>query len=635
MAKLCNANLDKICESGKVSPPKYDRKKVTPGIVHIGVGNFHRAHQCVFLDDALSLPGHESWGYRGLGLMPGDSKMRDVLKEQDMLYTLWTKGVSSESVRIMGCHGDFILAPEDPEAAVKALSDASTKIVTMTVTEKGYFVNFATGKLDTSSPMVTSDIEALKSGTSSLKTAAGFICAAAKHRMADSTGGFVVLSCDNVQENGCKARMAVLELAGAVDSAVAAWISENVKFPNSMVDRITPATTEEAKADLKSKHGIEDGWPVVCEEFLLWVVEDTFPNGRPAWEKSTSGKCIFVEDVVPYELMKLRLLNAVHQALSYPGALLGHELVHDAMADKRVCDFLKAYMAAAGKTVPKVKGLDKAEWNKTVIERFSNPAIRDTIYRLNEDATNRMGIALAPCLEEDAVGPKRCLSRAEIAAILLPVTCWIRALLGDSIGELIKAAKLNRDDKGDTVRGPAEKAWTAAGSDGAEEAAATFLETAFSKKAARAPVAKALAEQLALLKASGVGALLASIGKKAQAPIKLKKPTFTKISSIEPEQRGVNIYGKVMKAPESVGEDVSTVVVGDSTGTVTLRVRGDKIANCKEGQVMRVQNTRVVMTKGYINLLVDKWSAFKEEEHDVGEVKTSNDISAVEYELTA
>merc|ERR1712178_428807 len=165
--------------------------------------------------------------------------------------------------------------------------------------------------------------------------------------------------------------------------------------------------------------------PVVCGSFLLWVVEDKFTHGHPDWDKSKSGKCIFVDDVVPYELMKLRLLNAVHQALSYPASLLGHSLVHDAMADPKVAGFLTAYMNAAGKTVAKCKGLDKKEWCTTVIDRFSNPAIRDTIYRLTEDATNRIAVALAPCLNEDAVVGGKSLSDGDISAILCPVACWL------------------------------------------------------------------------------------------------------------------------------------------------------------------------------------------------------------------
>jgi len=625
--KLCTGNLDKFSEN--VARPKYDREKVKPGIVHIGVGNFHRAHQCVFVDDTLSLPGHELWGYQGIGLMPGDSKMRDVLKEQDMLYTLWQKGASSEKVRVMGCHSEFILAPESPEKVLDALCAPETKIVTLTITEKGYFVNFATGKLDVLAAPVSSDIDALKSGSSALKTAAGYLVAAAKRRKADGNG-FVILSCDNLQENGCKAKMAVLEMAGEVDADLKTWISENVMFPNSMVDRITPATTEEVKSELKEKYGIEDAWPVVSEDFLLWVVEDKFPAGRPSWDKSPSGKCIFVEDVLPYELLKLRLLNAVHQALSYPASLLGYEVVHEAMADRRVLNFLKAYMAAAGQTVRPVKGLKKDEWTKTVLERFSNPAVRDTIYRLNEDATNRIAVALAPCLHEDAVPPGKSLSRKHLAAIVLPVAGWIRALQGDEA--LPAAAKLNRDDKGATVQGPAKEAWEKADSSDAVEASKNFLNVAFGEKAARDLVAEVLAESLQKLKAEGIEALLRTVDRE-NPPIKLKKPKFAKISSLEPEAKGVNVYGKVLSQPESLYEDSHQVVIGDSSGVVTLRIRGDKHIACIEGKVVRVQNARVVMSKGHMQVLVDKWAALKEEDHDVGEIDTKNDLSATEYEL--
>jgi mannitol 2-dehydrogenase len=492
---------------------------VTAGIVHIGVGNFHRAHQCVFSDDALGLPDHASWGYRGIGIMPGDRKMCDEMKGQDCLYTLWQKGVSGDEVRVIGCHSDIIFAPENCSTAVQALSDAATKIVTMTVTEKGYFVDLATGHLDTASPIVAADIEALKSADASsigLKTAAGYLVAASRQRMTQGGSGFAILSCDNVQENGKKASMAVLEMAEAVDAALATWIRTNVTFPNSMVDRITPATTDELRAQLSAEKNIADGCPVSCESFLLWVVEDNFPHGRPQWEKCTSGTCIFVEDVVPYELMKLRLLNAVHQALSYPAALLGHEFVHNAMADERISKFLKLYMAAAGRTVPEVKGLDKKKWNEDVIDRFSNPAVLDTIFRLVEDATNRIAVALAPCLEDDAIAPGEGLPQADIEKILLPVSCWVQCLLGEAAGLKPGAVKLNRDDRGDAARGPAAEAWEASKSaaakpEDAQKAALSFLSAAFGAKVARPAVAQSLIEQLKTLQSGGAEALLSKV----------------------------------------------------------------------------------------------------------------------------
>merc|ERR1712151_806492 len=469
-------------------------------------------------DDALSQPGGEAWGYIGLGLMPFDSKLRDAMVAQDTMYTLWEKGVSSSHVRVMGCHQKFILAPEDPEAAVAALAATTTKVATMTVTEKGYFINFITGDLLVDAGPVKEDIATLKSlglgslADKGLKTAAGFLVCASKRRMASGSPGFTVLSCDNVQENGEKAEKAVLQMAKAVDPAVAEWMHKNVTFPNSMVDRITPATTEEFKAQLASEKNIQDNWPVVCEDFLLWVVEDKFPYGRPEWEKSTSGKCILTKDVGPYELLKLRLLNAVHQALSYPASLLGHKLVHDSMADERVAKFLEQYMGAAAKTCQDVEGLDKQEWIKTVIDRFSNPAIKDTILRLTEDATNRIGVALAPCLHADAVFGKS-LSQADLEAIMLPVSCWVRCLLGESVGAFPDAAKLNKDDNMEKVKAPAEKLWAAvmAQDPSATDLAVTFLRTAFTEQAARIETASILVAQLKILQNDGVEPALASI----------------------------------------------------------------------------------------------------------------------------
>merc|ERR1712187_100809 len=346
-----------------------------------------------------------------------------------------------------------------------------------------------------------------------LKTAAGYLVCASMRRIAAGTPGFTILSCDNVQENGGKAEKAILQMAQAVAPSVAEWMHKNVTFPNSMDERITPVTTEEVKAQLANEKKIKDNWPVVCEEFLLWVVEDKFPYGRPAWEKSTSGKCILTKDVVPYALLKLRLLNAVHQALSYPASLLGHSYVHDSMADARVSKFLEQYMAAAAKTCKDVKGLNKKEWIKTVIGRFSNPAIKDTIMRLTEDATNRIGVALAPCLHKDAMLGKS-LSKSDLEAIVLPVSCWVRCLLGDSVGPFPEAATLNKDDNMAKVKAPAEKLWAAVKNDAADsqEKALDFLRIAFTEQAARTETASILVDQVKTLQSGGVEAALASVG---------------------------------------------------------------------------------------------------------------------------
>merc|ERR1712048_1018311 len=293
-------------------------------------------------------------------------------------------------------------------------------------------------------------------------------------------------------------------------------------FPNSMVDRITPATTQELKDQLASEKYIQDQCPVCCEDFLLWVVEDKFPYGRPPWEQANPKDCILTDNVVPYELLKLRLLNAVHQALSYPASLLGHSFVHDSMADSRVSEFLEQYMNAAAKTCKDVQGLSKPVWIKTVIDRFSNPAIKDTILRLTEDATNRIGVALAPCLHADAMDGKS-LATPDLEAILLPVSCWIRCLLGDSVGTFPEAAKLNKDDKMEKVKIPAAKLWaevertlsadveSSANESKLQASACDFLSAAFSEHAARPAVAAVLVKQVKMLQIGGVEALLESI----------------------------------------------------------------------------------------------------------------------------
>jgi mannitol 2-dehydrogenase len=279
-----------------------------------------------------------------------------------------------------------------------------------------------------------------------------------------------------------------------------------------MVDRIVPSTTEDFTQELATTHKIEDSWPILSEEFNLWVIEDKFPQGRPAWEKTKTGQCLFVEDVVPYELMKLRLLNSAHQAMAYPGALLGYKYVHDAMADPLVSKFMELYGAAAARTVPPVKGIDKDAWTTDVINRFKNPNVADTIYRLNEDATNRIAVALAPMLEEKAAVGGEALTEAEVKTIVLPVACWIRSMCegeSDGAGPLPELAKLNRDDKRASLQPAADAAWSAAD----ETSAAKFLTEAFGEEKAKPVVAKALAEELKLFKEGGVKAVLESVNK--------------------------------------------------------------------------------------------------------------------------
>lgn len=373
--------------------PTYDRPAMTTGIVHFGVGGFHRAHQAAYLDrlmrerDTQGTPEGSclDWGICGVGLLPGDARMRDALTGQDHLYTLVLKHPGGRyEPSIIGSIHDYLFAPDDPEAVLALMSAPSTRIISLTVTEGGYNVDDATGEFRTSSPGAVHDAEHPGEPT----TAFGHIVEALRRRRKAGIEPFTVMSCDNLPGNGTVARTAVVSQAAMSDPELADWIDRNVAFPSCMVDRITPQTTPSDIADLQRKLGIQDAWPVVCEPFTQWVLEDDFPAGRPAWEEVGVQ---MVDDVVPYELMKLRLLNASHQALAHWGRLLGMEYAHEAAADTDIAAWVRAYLEReAQATLRSVPGIDLEDYVNTLFSRFTNEAIADTLFRLAQDASSRM-----------------------------------------------------------------------------------------------------------------------------------------------------------------------------------------------------------------------------------------------------
>lgn len=412
---VCSANLASL----KVPTPPYDRAKVTNGIVHIGMGGFHRAHQARYTDAVLSsdLDGASEWGISGVGLMTFDAKMRDVMAKQDCLYTLWARGGESD-IRVIGAHQEFLFAPDQHATVVERLASASTKVVTLTITEKGYCSNLGTGELDATLDSVRSDLQALNYGSTKLCTAPGFLTAAAQRRKAAGAPPLAVLSCDNVQSNGDKMSKCALQFAELVGGAeLRTYMEKEWTFPNSMVDRITPATNDGHRETLRTEHGIEDEWPVFCEDFIQWVVEDKFPSGRPPWEKVLGGSCLMVEDVLPYELMKLRLLNGSHQAVGFLGVLSGYRAVDDAMADPDVLKYIEAYMNAVEHSVPAVPGVNLSTYKAKLRERFSNVAIKDQLLRLTEDGRNRIEVACIPCLKD--------MPESAYLPVAGLVACWI------------------------------------------------------------------------------------------------------------------------------------------------------------------------------------------------------------------
>jgi mannitol 2-dehydrogenase len=388
--------------SPDIALPRYDRRDVTTGIVHVGVGNFHRSHEAMYIDTLMNSGLALDWGICGIGLQPSNVAMRDALAAQDNLYTLVLRHADgSWDARVIGSVTGYLFAPDDPEAAIEKMSAPATRIVSLTVTEGGYNLDAVTGEFNPADPAVQADL----APGAVPRTVFGLVTEALARRRARGLPAFTVLSCDNIQGNGHLSRRAFTAFARLRDPGLADWITREVRFPNCMVDRITPKTTDEDRAELSRRFGVEDRWPVLCEPFTQWVLEDDFADGRPPLEDA--GVQI-VPDVEPYELMKLRLLNASHQALAHPGRLVGYRLVHEVTTDPLFAGFLLDYMTAeAIPTLRPVPGVDLLGYANQLIERFSNPQVRDTVARLCANASDCIPKFLLPVIRQQlaAGGP--------------------------------------------------------------------------------------------------------------------------------------------------------------------------------------------------------------------------------------
>jgi mannitol 2-dehydrogenase len=372
--------------------PVYDRSAMTTGIVHFGFGNFHRAHQAMYLDRLMSRGEAADWGICGVGLLPGDARMRDAMGAQDNLYTLVLKNPDGTlDPRIIGSVHEYLFAPDDPEAVLAKLVDPRVRIVSLTVTEGGYNIDRTTNTFDASAPAIIADA----ANPHHPATVFGYIAEGLARRRAAGVAPFTVMSCDNLPGNGEIARQTVTAYAELVDPELAAWIDQSVSFPNGMVDRITPTTTDADRALVAERFGVADAWPVMAEPFTQWVIEDDFPLGRPSYERVGAQ---LVTDVRPYELIKLRLLNAGHQMLAYTGLLRGHRYAHEAMADDVVASAVRAYMEEARTTLEPVPDVDIDGYIAELIVRFGNPAIRDTLERLATDGSDRMPKFVLPAV---------------------------------------------------------------------------------------------------------------------------------------------------------------------------------------------------------------------------------------------
>jgi mannitol 2-dehydrogenase len=423
------------CWSDRMPVPAYDRDLVTPGVVHFGVGGFHRAHQAMYHDRLLSEGTASDWGICGVGVMPADRRMKQVLKAQDGLYTLVLKhSDGTYEPRVIGSIVEYLYAPDDPEAVIEKMAAPTTRIVSLTITEGGYNINDVTGEFDASNEDVVRDL----APGAVPRTVFGLIIEALRRRWKRGLAPFTVMSCDNLQDNGYRSRRAFTAFARLRDPELGDWVEREARFPNSMVDRITPVTTDADRAEVRERFGIEDQWPVVCEPYTQWVLEDAFTAGRPPYEQV--GVQV-VDRVEPYELMKLRLLNGSHQAMAYFGYLCGYRLVHEAAQDPAFQAFLLGYMdKEATPTLAPVPGVDLDGYKYNLIERFSNPQIRDTIARLCAESSDRIPKWLLPVVREQlAVG-------GEIRRSAAVVASWARYAEGvDEAGQPIEVVDRLRD----------------------------------------------------------------------------------------------------------------------------------------------------------------------------------------------
>jgi mannitol 2-dehydrogenase len=394
-----------------VVKPSYRPSDLTVGIVHFGVGNFHRSHHAMYLDRLFNRGLAHEWAICGVGVLPSDVRMRDALGSQGMQYTLVERYPDGQApARTIGSITEYLFAPDDPEAVFEKLADPAVRIVSLTITEGGYNVSDATGGFDLDEPAVASDLQP----GAVPATVYGIVAEGAKRRRERGVPPFTVMSCDNLQGNGHVARDSFVAFARAKDPELGEYMEREVAFPNSMVDRITPVTGPDERAFVAQEYGVRDAWPVVSEGFVQWVLEDRFTLGRPPYEEV--GVQV-VHDVVPYEKMKLRLLNASHQGLAYLGYLSGHRFAHEAAADPLIVRLVTRYMAEeAVPTLDEVPGVDLGEYQQSLLDRFANVYVRDTLLRLATDGSDRIAKFVLPVVRDRIAAGESVDFAAAIAA---------------------------------------------------------------------------------------------------------------------------------------------------------------------------------------------------------------------------
>jgi fructuronate reductase len=394
--------------------PRYDPAAHGVGIVHLGIGAFHRAHQAVFTDDALAVSGGD-WRIMGASLR--SAAVAETLNPQNGLYTLITRGATGSSARVIGSVAGVIVARPDSAQLVAEMARPATRIISLTVSEKAYGIDRVTGGADLHHPAVAADLLAPETPIGVM----GLIVTALRQRFAAGTAPFTVLCCDNLPDNGPLVRSGVLDFAQRIDRALADRIAADVAFPATMVDRITPAANAQTRAEALRLTGLDDHAAIETEPFSQWVIEDNFPTGRPNWEV---GGAVFTTDVALFEKMKLRMLNGSHSMLAYGGFLSGFAHVRDVMADSALSLLVKRHMTAAAATLPPLTGVDTGDYAAALLERFANPSLAHQTAQIAMDGTEKLPQRIvAPAIEAQQLGQ-------DITPFAFATALWMRFCLG-------------------------------------------------------------------------------------------------------------------------------------------------------------------------------------------------------------
>jgi mannitol 2-dehydrogenase len=414
--------------SQRIDVPTYDRSSLQRGVVHIGAGNFHRAHQAVYFDDLARSGISTQWGITGVSLHSSDVK--DLLSVQDGLYTVVQRGHDRQSARVVGSIGSYHFAPRDGAAVRAALADPATHIVSLTITADGYFLDPVTREFNADKPEVRADLVA----SGSFTTAWAYLAEALDRRRRAGTAPFTVLCCDNLPDNTQAARTALVSFAALKNPGLASWIDTHVAFPSTMVDRITPQTSNSERRFVERTFGVADKWPVLTEPYCQWIIEDCFSDGRPPLDEVGAQ---FVTDVSDHKTVKTRLLNGTHIALACLATLAGYQRTDEAMKDHVIFDYVEQLMRdEIQPLLPAVPGMNTAGYRNSLLTRLSNPRMSDQLSRLARRGSTKIASFLLPSLHE-AIEQDR-----PHTLLMLALAGWARYLRGYDL----KGTEIRIDD---------------------------------------------------------------------------------------------------------------------------------------------------------------------------------------------